>query len=591
VRTWLRYALGTGAVVAALAAVGAYALAQSGGNTQRPLRPGQTKGPSVLVPIFRSSQPGLGLEVADVVRDRLMSDYLITQMYVIPKNDIEGQLTASGYSKSEALGPADLKMLATVVRADEYLDGEVERSDAGLTLRARLILIRPEGMEQPLPPVTGSRPGEVAARLSRLLSDVRKQIPYAQRCMSEMRQGKIDEAIEAAERGIKEYPQGVMPRMCLLEIANSRRWGADSVIKYAEQVLGVDPNNKRALLLVVDHYGAKAQELLSKAASAQDSAAASAMDEKYTATLMKLLALDPTNTQLAATVVRELARTGKTEAARTLVDEAVKQNPGDPALTRLRWDIYRTLRNWKQVIAIGEDMIRTDTAAADTAFWEVLIGAYVADSQPQKAAEAAARAVQKFPRVAKLGVLYAQLARQAGQLPQALEAIERVIAVDPKYPGAYLQKAQIFSELEQVDSMVAALRAAVANGDNREVAAGMAASKVGRLVQEYQRDTAKTVVQGERVLAVVAFADSLHSTETTQFLMGVTELLLGQALLTRAPATKSCEDARRASDILISAQAHVRRGGRAFPQQAQGVMQGAMQLMTAADQQVKAFCR
>lgn len=589
-KTWLRYALGAGAALI-LTVAGSEALAQSGGNTQRPLRPGQTKGPSVLVPIFKSSQPGLGVEVADVVRERLMSDYLITQMYVIPKNDIDGQLTASGYSKTEALGPADLKMLATVVRADEYLDGEVERSDAGIVLKARLILIRPEGMEQPLPPITGNRPGDVAARLSRVLSDVRKQIPHAQRCISEMRQGKIDDAIEAAERGLREYPQGVMPRICLLEIANSRRWGADSVIKYAEQVLEIDPENKRALLLVVDHYGAKAQQLMANAKNAADSAAAKAMDDKYTGALMKLLALDPTNAQLAATVVRELARTGKVEAARTLIDEAVKQNPGDPALTRLRWDIYRTLRDWKQVIAIGEDMIRTDTAAADTTFWEVLVGAYVADSQPQKAAEAAARGAQKFPRSAKLGILYAQLARQTGQYPRALEAINRVIEVDPRHPGVFLQKAQIFSEMEQVDSMVAALRAAVANGDNKELAAGMAASKVGRLVQEYQRDTAKTVEQGEHVLSIVAFADSLHSTETTQFLMGVTELLLGQALLTRAPANKSCEDARRASDILINAQSHVRRGGRAFPQQAQGVMQGAMQLMAAAEQQVKAFCR
>ena len=77
--------------------------AQSTANTQRPLRPGQTRGPAFMVPVFRSAERGLGVQVADVIRDRLMSDNLMTSMWVISKKDLGANLSLSGYSESEAL--------------------------------------------------------------------------------------------------------------------------------------------------------------------------------------------------------------------------------------------------------------------------------------------------------------------------------------------------------------------------------------------------------------------------------------------------------------------------------------------------------
>jgi tetratricopeptide (TPR) repeat protein len=549
--------------------------AQSGGNTQPPLRPGQTKGPSFLVPVFKSAgDRTLGVQQADVVRDRLMSDNMITQIYVVPKNDIDTNLESSGYSKTEALTSNDLKMLAGLLKADEYLDGTVSRDEAGgITLQVFLNLVRPRGMIQPLPTITGTNPRDAAAKLSREISQARRQIPHASKCLLDWRQQKVDDAMSAAQRGIREYPNAIFPRVCQLEMANERKWGPDSLIKYAEEILAIHPENPTALLLVVDAYGAKD------------------MEEKYLSTLTKLLAADPTDARLQVAVVNALGAAGKPEVAKPIIDEAVKQNPGDPALIRLQFQIYRALRDWKGVVRIGEEMMRTDTAAADTAFFQMLVSAYVTDSQLPKAAEAAARGAQKFQSNPQLWMMYAQLARQTGQIPQALEAINRVLGIDPKYPGANLQKAQIYSELDQVDSLVAALRVAVANGADKQLASGMALTKGNQIFQAYSRDSSKTVERGEYVLSVLAFADSLHSSDNTVFLMGVTELYIGQAILTQLQQTRSCDEAKRADALLIDAQQKIGKAGRAFPDAAQGAMQGAMQLQGFASQATKAYCR
>jgi tetratricopeptide (TPR) repeat protein len=553
--------------------------AQSSANTQRPLRPGQTRGPAFMVPVFRSAERGLGVQVADVIRDRLMSDNLMTSMWVISKKDLGANLSLSGYSESEALSTSDLKQLAQFIRADEYVDGVVTKNgDGNITLSATLNLPRGEGMEQPLTVASGAKPGDIAARMSGEIANARKQIKGATDCQQSLRQRQYDEAKAHAAKAIKEYDKSVFARICLLELGISTKASDDELIKTAEEILTIAPENDRALEVVVDAYARKAKT-------------DKAYEEKYIAALEKLLLADPTNTSLQASVVRALATSGKYDKAKPIIDEAVKQSPGDPELIKLQWGIYRAMGNFKGAIPIGEEMIKHDTAVADTVFFQQLVAAYLSDSQPVKAQEAAARGAAKFPNNATLWITVAQLARRNGQIPQALEAINKVLAINPKYPGVNLQKAAIFSEQDNIDSLKEALRAAVAAGEDKATAAQMILPKGNALLQAYQKDTAKTVEQGDKILGIFAFADSLNPTSTSGFLMAATQVVMGQPLLTRAQANKSCEDSRRMNDMLISAQQLIQKHGRDFAAAAPGVMQGAMQMQTYADQYVKAFCK
>ncbi len=568
----------TAASLMVLAAAGSVS-AQSTINTQRPLRPGQNKGPTFMVPVFRSQDKTLGVQVADVVRDRLMSDNLMTSMWVVSKKDLEANLQLSGYSGTEALSEGDLKQLAVFIKAEEFVDGTVTRaSDGSITLTASLNLPRGQGMSQPLGTFSGAKPGDVAAKLSGELEKARKQIRPASECMTSNRQRQYDEAKAHAAKAIKEYANSVFGRMCLLEVAIAQKAGDPELIKVAEEILAIAPENDRALAVVTDAYARMVPTDKS-------------YEAKYVAMLEKLLKADPTNTSLQAQVVRAFCAAKQCEKGKVVIDEAVKQSPGDPELIKLQWIVYRELGDIKGAIPIGEEMIKHDTAAADTLFFQQLVAAYLSDSQPVKAQDAAARGATKFPKNVTLWLSVAQLARRNGQLPVALDAISKVMALDPKNTTAALQKAQIYGEQDQLDSMTVAIRAAVEGGAPKDVAGGMLVAKIQPVFQKWSRDSTRTVEEGEKILALVMYADSLNASPAAALFAGLTQLQLGQGILGAAAQARNCEQATKGRDYVARAQEILPRAGRQFPEPTAQAMNGVMQLMPYGEQVVRAVCR
>jgi tetratricopeptide (TPR) repeat protein len=553
--------------------------AQSTANTQRPLRPGQQRGPAFMVPVFRSQDKTLGVQIADVTRDRLMSDNLMTSMWVISKKDLEANLQLSGYSGTEALSEGDLKQLAVFIKADEYVDGTVTRGgDGTITLTASLNLPRGNGMSQPLPAFTGAKPGDVASKLSAEVEKARKQIKGATDCMQSNRQRQYDEAKAHAAKAIREYPNSVMGRVCLMEVAIAQKASDQDLIKIAEEILAIAPENDRALAVSTDAY-------------ARLAATDKAFVDKYVERLEKLLHADPTNTTLQRQVVEALAAQGKFDKARPIIDEAVKQSPGDPDLIKLQWRVYRAMNDIKGAITVGEEMVKHDTAAADTLFFQQLVASYLSDSQPVKAQEAAARGAAKFPNNVTLWLSVAQLARRNGQLPVALEAITKVLALDPKNGTAALQRAQIFADQDQVDSMTVAIRTAVTAGAPKDVAAGMILQKANPWFTRWSKDSTKTVEEGERILAMLTFSDSLNPTPPAALLTGLAQLTLGQSLLVEAGRTRNCDMTKKGKDYLAKSQEILPRAGRQFPNEVANALNGAMSLGQYGDQVERAVCR
>lgn len=570
VTAWQRHGRITAAILIGLAIQGS---SMELGAQQQTLQRGQTPGPRFMVPVLRSNERGLGAQAADQLRERMGGDFMMRTLWIIPKTDIDNALVQSGYSTSEPLNSNDAKQLANLIRAEEYVEGRVTKTDAGFDFEGELLLVRGEGMVQPLPKVSGAKLGDIAKGVSKAIDDARKPLDDIKKCTLDARQSKWADAIEDAHKGMKEYPNSVMSRVCLLEIANSQKWGADSIIKYAEDVVKLHPTNRRALALVSDAYGEKK------------------MDEQQIKSLTTLLSLDPTNARLTETVVNVIAASGKPEVARPIIDEAVKQNPGDPSLIRLQWRIYLALKEYKTAATIGEEMVKADTAAADTSFFTRLASAYVLSGDTAKAAEVAGRGTAKFPENAGLLMLQGQLLRQAGQLSQSLVPLRKAVALNPKIEGANLMIAQAFGEMNQPDSMVAFLKLANAAGDSKETIAGMALTQGNKMYKDWNAQNPKDPDAAKPILEILAYSDSVQATPTSKFLQGVINLVVGQTLLTSNAQTKSCDVANRAADALVNANILIPQGAQAFPDQAGQLMQALQQLTPYSDNQKKTLCK
>ena len=575
-----RHALALAGLLAAVAA-GSAPLAL---GAQSPRGAVDPNAPRMMVPPLRSQDKGLGVQAADAIRSRLNQDISSKNLWQIPKNDIVGTLEASGYKPDEALAPNDARELGKLLRADEYLQGTVTKTPSGYRIESALVLVRDNSLVQPLPPVEAARLNDAATQLSKELQNARKQLPAERQCVALARENKFPEAIQAAKQGVAAYPRSTLTRACMASAMVATKAPTDSILALTSEILAIDPRNRPALTIAAQAY--------SEAATATtDSAKKDSLQDKTVETLTALLSTDPTNARLVDDVVRRIATSANPAVALPIIKQSVAANPGDPQLMRLNWRIQLAARDYKGAIQTGEQMVQIDTAMADTLFFMGQSGAYAADSQPQKAAEVMAKGVAKFPQNASLQLVYAQQLQKAGQTQQAVEALNKALQLNPKVPNALVIKAQMLNDAGQTDSALAALRQAAAQKDTL---AGAVAVSIGNAMYKDANAT-KDPDKFRRAIAVLSLADTLATTPLAkaqaQFLAGVSQLSLGQVLLTQARDKKSCDLANEAAEDFVNAQINIPAGGKFAPDAAAQAMKALMQLQPYGEQMQKALCK
>jgi tetratricopeptide (TPR) repeat protein len=534
--------------------------------------------PRLAVVPFRSSEKGLGAQAADQIRDRVRNEFSINDLWVIQKENINAMLESSGFPKDEAPDRVTARLLAQQLRADEYLEGTVnKRQDGSVKLDVGMVLTRDNTMVQPLPSAEGKL-GDAVKAVASSLEDARKQLADVRKCENAVRANNWAEATAAARAAIAAYPRSTIGRVCLAHALAGQKAPADSIIAVTKATLEIDPRNRPALSLAAQAY----------TEANRDAEAVDAWTRR--------LALDPTDTRLQQQVVNVLSASGNAAAALPIIDTAVAQNPGDPELTRLQFLVRLTVagktgQGWKKVIESGEALMRSDTAATDSTFYVRLATAYAADSQPQKAAETTARGVAKFASNASLWATHARMLKAAGQNQQSVEAARRALSLDPKNSAGWLSLADAQVEMNQPDSAVTTLRQAAANASAADKAAiGQRLLILGN--NAYKAGVAsKSRADFERAVSILALGDSLATSEQTKFLLGVSAFQVGDNLVRENQRARSCEDARRAQQMFALAQINVPAGGKFSPEAAGQIMNALGQYAPAVESQIKSFCK
>ncbi|HEY0241313.1 MAG TPA: hypothetical protein VGC52_01490, partial [Gemmatimonadaceae bacterium] len=333
--------------------------------------------PRVMVATFQSSDKDLGLRAAEELRNRITRDVDARKLVVIPKVDINKTLEASGYSTTEALQPNDAKALATLLRADEYIEGVAIKTPTGVKVEARLVLSRDQNIGQPLPAAEASNVGQAAATISKAYQSARDQLGAEANCYRHFREGKNAEAVAAARGAVAKNPSATIAGVCLAFAYNALKQ-TDSVLAVSERIVAVDPRNIPALRFLAENYQAR-------------------KDPKGLQILTRLMAADPSNDKLREDVIGELVRSGQAAMAVPIVEEAMTQNPGDPKTLLTGWRVYLAANQFEKALTTGAELIRADTAAADSAYF-IRTAAAAASINPTRAAEIVAQGIAKFPR-------------------------------------------------------------------------------------------------------------------------------------------------------------------------------------------------
>jgi len=541
-------------------------------------RPPNPNAPMLVVVTFKSNDKKTGVDFAETVRDRITGDVSYRDLQVQSKQNIDATLQASGYDLTAALTEGDANLLAKQLRADEYIEGSINKNAAGngFVSEAWMVLTYDQNMVQPLGTFEGAKVVDVASQISKSYQAAHKVYDEVSKCRSARRESKFADAMAAATSGIGKYPKSTLLRICEMATMNDQKRPPAEVLKIAQEILVIDPKSKMALEAEIDAYDKLGDK------------------DKKIATLTTLLAADPTNAKLQQTVVYELAASGKYDIAKTIIAKAVEDNPGDVSLVKLYWQVLYAVKDNKTMVRVGEEMVKMDTSFADTTYYDRTIDAYRSDSAWAKAAETAARATQRYPRRADYWVQRGQMELRAGQVKQAVVSLRRALEIDPKIPGARMLIVSSLVDASEYDSAMVAMHEALKAGEDADRIGQFALVIGGRLFKIANDAQPKTIPTWQKVLPYVAYADTVAKDRTikntARFEMGVSHYYLATLTYPDVVTQKSCEGAKQVQDYLIAASGELQFGGATNPAAVNQLMPAIQQMQTAVEQAVKVFC-
>lgn len=564
-----RVFFGFGACVWALAAGGA-----GGGvlGAQVARVPDKDATPVLVVPAFTSADKTLGCKAAQEVRSRLDDDLNWHKLPVVGQTNIDETLKASGFPTCEPITPSDAKQLASQLRSDIIVDGAASKTATGVRLDGKVILARDVSFSQPLPPAEGKSAGEAARLVSKSVDAALKQLPGEQQCYNAGRDQKYAEALAAGRAAILAYPQSTLARLCIANIYQAQKQPPDSILSITQQILAIDPHNRRALELA-------AQAAFDK----HDCDAASKV-------VTLLIVGDPSNTDLVETAVSQIVTCGRAAQALPIMDTVVKANPGDPKLEELLYRLLVVTKSFKSADSLGDIISKEDSAFADTLFYQRQYTAEIADGDAQKAALTVQRGLLKFPNSATLQLLNAQALVSAGQTPQAKAALQAYLAKNPKSGDGWQLLAKVYKDAGQPDSVLYALHQAVAaDAENKKFAAQFALAEGSGWYKRGQASKARDTL--DMAIKYLAYSDSLSASETAKFLWGASAFSAGASLDQDAVKEKSCPMVKQAQDYWNQAEANVPAGLKLYPDPAKQMLGILQQYQPVVAKQVKQLCK
>lgn len=554
----------------------------------------------LMVPTFRGADRDAAHEAADIVRNRVADAFHNKGLRVVSAGSVENWLEKSGYNEDMPLLPAEREMVARHFRTDEEVVGTVTPADSGYRVDAQIILTRDPRMVQPITAVARSV-RDAAEAVARDVIAARSQMVPLRECENAVRAGAFDKAAALAARAIAAYPPATLARACLLSALGSMPGDhADSVVAVARALLVRWPASPIALEYLATTLDAKGD--------------AAGAGEAW----VRLLDTDSLNASLIRRVVDALSREGNATLAEPLIVRGAKAHPDDLELLKLEWLVHLATSNWKAAVATGQRLETRDEASkVDPDFYRRLASAYRADSQPVRALMTVATGVTRFPDDAPLYSLYVQLLRQEhqaaltrglarfpetadlhviasqtlkdqGAVAQAVGEIRVALAVNPRLPHGWLQLADDEMALQHPDSALAALDAALANGESTGTVAQFALARGNALYAS--ANGTKRRADFEHARQFLQLANRLVPTPESAFLLGASALSVSQAAATEAPAAKSCELVRLADSTLAEAETNLATGRSVAPDAAQQFLDYASTLRPYVASQLKALC-
>ncbi|MEO6778387.1 MAG: tetratricopeptide repeat protein, partial [Gemmatimonadaceae bacterium] len=270
----------------------------------------------------------------------------------------------------------------------------------------------------------------------------------------------------------------------------------------------------------------------------------------------------------------------------------LERSPGEPQLLHTAFLVYLAANDWQSAVTTGPELIRADTAAADTTYYTRMAAAYVAMNQPNQAIAALQAGVQKYPSNSDLLLSLASTLRKNGRAPEAVDVLKRAVAANPNNSQALLLLADSYVQANTPDSVASILeRAAAAPGADKATIALYALGQGNTMYKAANASKDRAAFQA--AIKMLQLSDRINPSVDAKFLAGVSAFSVAQSAFNEANTSKSCSLAQTARDNLAIAATGIQAGASEdkYKPAATQYLPIIAQFRPAADAQVKRFCK
>ena len=382
----------------------------------------------VLPPLpMDGTDTSYAITFASELRNRMAAKYRF-RLSVIPSETICEALQASGFDCDGILDPQNADPLARFLQASGYIVGWVDHGRDSTRVSVRLVDRARSGLSgwNTFSAPAARSVQDIARDVSDGLDDQVKAAEQARECDSRRERSDFGGARDRAQRAFGFSPNHPSAAMCVALIFEVQQQPEDSLIFVLEKAVRGDSLNARAWEMLGRRYLANHDTV--KAINAFESQ----------------LRADPNNLTLRHGVAVARMQQGDFEAAVEILQYALDRNPLDLPTLQFKARACVDGEIWPCALDALAAQYEVDSALIGNGeFYGKIFGA--AQSIPDTAAmlQWSEEAVSQIPTSVALWRARAAALKDAGERDRALEAYDRIIALDTTQLSSALAAVQL----------------------------------------------------------------------------------------------------------------------------------------------------
>jgi tetratricopeptide (TPR) repeat protein len=208
------------------------------------------------------------------------------------------------------------------------------------------------------------------------------------------------------------------------------------------------------------------------------------------------LELNPTNAQVRMRVAYDLATAGDALGAMQLIEAGMEIDPENVDLLKQHGSFAFTagaevagesaqdlppeaVELYRKALSSLEKVYAAEGAEMNTTFLLNMVRAHINIREFQVAADLARRGLETHPEEAALWSFYADALQRAGNLDEAIQALERLKEISPDYPNVAVRQGNWLLQERRTEEALPLLREAVQRGEQTADAVAMIVFREG----------------------------------------------------------------------------------------------------------------